>query len=187
MKSESTKHIAEALCKFQGQIKPVKRESENPFFKSKYADLASIWDAIREPLTSNGLSVVQGSKVGGENTAIIETTVFHVSGEWITGELPVYVKDYSPQGLGSGITYARRYALAAILGISTEDDDGESAEGRVQSITDKALEALTRADDLTKISKLREWWSKHNIDGNAVHSMISKKIQEKEDGFRAKK
>lgn len=185
MKSESIKEIAGALCKFQSQLKPVKRESENPFFKSKYADLAGIWDAIREPLSKNGLSVVQGTKVDGEG-ATIETTVLHVSGEWISGELPVFVKDYSsPQSLGSGITYARRYALAAILGISTEDDDGESAEGRREDVMTKAQQALSRADDLDKIEKLREWFLRQTVAPKAADVFL-KQLEDKENGLRAK-
>lgn len=184
MKSESIKELAGALCKFQSQLKPVKRDAENPFFKSRYADLAGIWEAIREPLSKNGLSVVQGTKVV-DQAATIETTVLHISGEWISGELPVFVKDYSsPQSLGSGITYARRYALAAILGISTEDDDGESAEGR-EDVMAKAQQALSRADDLDKIHKLREWFLRQSVAPKAVDVFL-KQLEDKENGLRAK-
>lgn len=167
-KSESIKNLAAALSKFQADMRPVKREAENPFFKSKYADLSGIWDAIRGPLAANGLSVVQGSRVSEyESVAVIVTTLMHVSGEWIEGELPIYSKDHSPQALGSGITYSRRYALAAILGVSTEDDDGEQAEARKpqpvkkQATADEILkqfsEGLERADTPDKLHKLGDW------------------------------
>ena len=122
-KSESIKLLAEALNKFQGAIKPVPRTEVNPFYNSSYADLASIWDAIRSELHKNGLSVVQTF-----DGPLLVTCLLHVSGEWISGSLPVCAKDASAQAQGSAITYARRYALAAILGISTEeDDDGNQA------------------------------------------------------------
>ncbi len=129
-KSESIKSIAAALNAFQAGMRSIKEESENPFFKSKYADLPDIWKAIRPGLANNGLSVIQGGRVvNGE--AVLVTTVMHVSGEWIEGEYPIVSKDKTPQGLGSGNTYARRYALSGMLGLTTDqDDDGEGSMGR---------------------------------------------------------
>jgi hypothetical protein len=102
----------------------------NPHFGSKYADLASIMDAVREPLAANGLAVSQ-SVANDANGVSVTTTLLHESGETLVSEpcwLPVGKKD--PQGYGSAITYARRYSLASLLGIvADEDDDGNAASG----------------------------------------------------------
>ena len=129
-KSDSTKELATALCIVQGKLTGAKKDSENPYFKSKYADLASVWDACRNLLSENGLSVIQTNSPSGETTMILDTTLLHNSGEWIGGSLEVPLSKSDPQGLGSAMTYARRYALAAIIGICPEDDDAEAATKR---------------------------------------------------------
>jgi len=127
MRSESTKEIATALSTFQGKITAVKKDAVNPFYKSKYATLDTIWETIRKPLSENGLSVAQTMNVFGDKS-LLETTLYHTSGEWISGiQLVNPVKD-DPQSLGSAISYARRYSLSALLGIvADEDDDGNVA------------------------------------------------------------
>lgn len=129
------KQIAEALALAQGEIKAAIKESENPAFKaggktSKYADLTSIWDAAREPLTKNGLSVVQTTDFdAGE--VWLKTILLHKSGETIEGRYPLRPTTQNPQGYGSAITYARRYCLAAMVGIVADaDDDGDAASGK---------------------------------------------------------
>lgn len=129
MKSENIGALAAALAKAQSQISGAVKDAANPFFKSKYADLESVWQACRKPLTDNNLSVTQTSRYT-EHGLMLVTTLLHSSGEWIAGEMPVLVKDNSPQAQGSGLTYARRYALAALVGIYQTDDDGEAAQGR---------------------------------------------------------
>jgi hypothetical protein len=129
MMSASIAELAKALCEVQKTELFALTTSNNPFFKSKYADLSSVWDAIRKPLTDNGLSVVQTTEPI-EDAVIIITTLLHSSGEWIRGRLMMKPDKMTPQGFGSAITYGRRYALAAIVGISPEDDDGEKAMGR---------------------------------------------------------
>jgi hypothetical protein len=129
MQSESIAKLAEALSKAQGSIKGAAKDTENPFFKSRYADLASVWDACREALTANGLSVIQTTDDGVEGVTVI-TTLAHSSGEWMRGRLTMKPVKNDPQGIGSTITYARRYALAAMVGVAPEDDDGNSASGR---------------------------------------------------------
>lgn len=128
-KSETIAELAKALSKVQGEIKGAVKDSENPFFKSHYADLTSVWEACRELLAKNGLAVVQ-TMHPSESGVIVETTLLHVSGEWIGGGLHVTPVKNDPQGIGSAITYARRYALAAIVGICPADDDAEGAMGR---------------------------------------------------------
>jgi len=125
--SSSVKEIAVALVKAQGAIKPVARESVNPFFKSKYADLGAVWEACRAALTANGIAVVQ-TPSGGDGAHIgVTTMLIHTSGEWLrdTGVYPLAKAD--PQGVGSAITYGRRYGLAAMLGVVSEDDDDGNA------------------------------------------------------------
>lgn len=128
MQSETIGKLAEALSKAQAKIKGATKDTANPFFKSKYADLASVWDACRDALTANGLSIVQtmGDGVGG---VTVITTLAHSSGEWIRGSLTLKPVKEDPQGVGSAITYARRYALAAMVGVAPEDDDGNAASG----------------------------------------------------------
>jgi hypothetical protein len=125
-RSESIKEIATALCKAQSLMKHAKKDSANPFFKSHYADLASVMDAIREPFASQGLSFVQG--IGdSEHGVAIETMIMHTSGEWLSSKYSVPVTKADAQGVGSAITYGRRYALAALCGVAAEDDDGNAA------------------------------------------------------------
>ncbi len=130
-KSEDIGILAKSLCEVQSKLAGAKRDSVNPFFKSQYADLSSVWDACRSLLTENGLSVVQTNSLPHqESTTVVDTTLLHSSGQWISGSLEVPLAKTDPQGLGSAITYARRYALAAIVGISPEDDDAEGAVRR---------------------------------------------------------
>lgn len=120
-----------AMAKAQGMMSGAKKGAENPFFKSKYADLHQVWEAVREPLSKNGLSVIQTT--GEHNGQIfVYTTIGHSSGEWMRSETPVKLMKQDPQAMGSAITYARRYALAAICGIAQMDDDAESAMSRDQ-------------------------------------------------------
>ena len=111
------------------EIKNPANTATNPFFKSKYAPLSDVLNAVRPILSKNGLSVLQSPSGDGEHI-IVTTTLIHSSGEWIESpELVLKADKATAQGAGSAITYARRYALSAILGISSEDDDdGNEAE-----------------------------------------------------------
>jgi hypothetical protein len=129
--SEPTGTLAAALAKAQGQIKGATKDVTNPHFKSKYADLASVWEACRKPLSDNGLSVVQFTQILGEdNHTVLITKLLHASGESIEGMTPLLMGKQDMQALGSALTYARRYGLAAIVGVAPEDDDGNAAVGR---------------------------------------------------------
>ena len=119
-----------ALAKAQGQIKGALKDNTNPFFKGKYADLASVWEACRIPLSQNGLSVIQTTRALDSETVTVYTTLGHSSGQRITGGLTMKPVKADPQGIGSTITYARRYALAAMVGVAPDDDDGNAATGR---------------------------------------------------------
>lgn len=125
-RSQSLAKLAEALCKAQGQMEGAAKDSVNPHFKNKYADLAAVWDAIRKPLATNGLSIVQFPRTV-QNGVEIETTLLHTSGEFLRDALWLPCSKADAQGIGSAITYARRYALMAVCGIAPVDDDGEAA------------------------------------------------------------
>jgi hypothetical protein len=118
--------LAKALCKTQGELEPAMKDSNNPFFKSKYADLKSVMNACRGPMTANGLSVAQFPSMAG-TTACLATILMHSSGQWIRSLAPLNPTKNDPQGLGSAITYMRRYMLASAIGVWQEDDDGNDA------------------------------------------------------------
>jgi len=126
--------LAAALVKAQSAMGGAKKDSTNPHFKTAYADLASVWDACRAPLANAGLSVVQLVSSEGA-TATVETILAHSSGEWVSSLLAVPLTKVDAQGLGSAITYGRRYALAAIVGVCPADDDGEAAVARPTQFT----------------------------------------------------
>ena len=129
-KSDSIDKLAVALVKAQSELESAKKDSDNPFFKSKYADLASVWDACRDALTKNGLAVVQPFDNDENGGVIVETMLIHSSGQWLMGSLTLRPVKADPQGIGSAITYGRRYSLAAIVGVIQTDDDAEQAMGR---------------------------------------------------------
>lgn len=127
--SESIDQLATALAVAQGVMGGALKDSANPFFKSKYADLESVWTACRKALSDNGLAVIQTTGIN-ESGICVTTVLAHKSGQWIRDTLPVNAKDQTPQGIGSAITYARRYALASMVGVYQTDDDAEAAHGR---------------------------------------------------------
>lgn len=129
--SEQIGQLAAALAIAQGKITGALKDSANPFFKSKYADLASVWDACRTHLSENGLAVIQVTSTGDNGAAVVTTTLAHKSGEWIKGTLALLPVKSDPQGMGSAYTYARRYALAAMVGVAQIDDDANAASGKV--------------------------------------------------------
>lgn len=119
--------LAAALAKAQGEMRNAAKSSDNPYFKSKYADLAEVINVSREPLAKNGLSVMQANEGVSNGYMSVTTLLMHSSGQYIktTGSFPIGKQD--AQGNGSALTYARRYSLAAMLGIAQEDDDGNAA------------------------------------------------------------
>ena len=139
MQSETIGALAAALAKAQGAIKPAPMDRDNPFFKSKYATLTSLWESARAALTANGLAVTQATDFDNDGKVVLVTTLMHSSGEWIGSVYPVDPVDRKPQSLGSAITYARRYAFGALVGLSSDDDDdGNAGNGAQQSATNAA-------------------------------------------------
>ncbi|MFA5286184.1 MAG: ERF family protein [Smithellaceae bacterium] len=133
IQSETIGKLAEALAKAQAVIENAKKESDNPFFKSKYADLSSIWEACRKPLTDNGLSIVQSPVFLTEHPDMVglDTRLCHSSGEWLEGRIVMKPVKSDPQSYGSCLTYLRRYSLQSFISICAEvDDDGNAATGK---------------------------------------------------------
>lgn len=121
--SESIKNLAAALVKFQAEVKNPPNTANNPFFKSKYAPLNDVLNLVRPLLSKHGLGVIQAPSGDGKDITLT-TMLIHESGEWIELDpLTLQADKPTAQGAGSAITYARRYALSAALGISSEDDD----------------------------------------------------------------
>lgn len=118
--------LAKALSAAQAEMRHALKSAENPHFRSRYADLAGIIDACREPLAKHGLAFTQlaGYSQGG---ASVRTVLMHTSGQYIWSLLVVPVNKQDAQGVGSALTYARRYGLSAIVGIAQDDDDGNGA------------------------------------------------------------
>ena len=128
--SDTIGDLAASLAVAQGEIKGALKDSDNPFFKSKYADLASTWDACRAALSHNELAVVQIPGMYHDGLVTMTTILMHCSGEWVKGTLTIPLAKPDAQGYGSAISYARRYALAAMVGVAPEDDDGNAASQR---------------------------------------------------------
>jgi hypothetical protein len=127
--SESIANLAKALSIVQGKLTYAVKDSANPFFKSKYADLESVWDACRSLLAENGLCVMQfpGTYSDLDKSMSLTTILSHSSGEWISQEMSVPMSKVDAQGAGSCLSYMRRYSLAAVVGVVQADDDGNAA------------------------------------------------------------
>lgn len=181
-RSETIDQLACALALAQGQMEGALKASSNPFFKSKYADLKSVWEACRAPLSNNGLSVVQSPEIRQPSEAaqlagavvapevVVTTVLAHLSGQYIENTLSMWPKDNSPQAIGSCISYARRYALASMVGVYQADDDAESAqEGHgvpadtMQEYMDQLVDAIREND----VPRARAVWNELNTIGSA--------------------
>ena len=125
--SDNIGELMAAMNRAQLAMTPAKKDSENPFFHSKYAALATVWDALL-PFRQEGLVFTQNPMESPDGYLILETQISHVNGQWIRSRLKMRVAKDDPQGVGSAITYGRRYALGAMSGLVTEvDDDGNAA------------------------------------------------------------
>lgn len=134
LQSEKVDLISKAMIHAWSKIKTAKKQAENPFFHSKYADLGAVVDACKDALLGSDLVPSQSTTII-DGRIILVTTLYHSSGQWLRGYLSVNPVKNDPQAIGSAITYARRYALSAMVGLTTEeDDDGESAMGRQRQV-----------------------------------------------------
>jgi len=174
-KSESIIKLAPALCNFHKDVGKIKKQNTNPFFKSKYADLSSILDAIEEPLITNELVIIQLPKGVNE----LETILLHSSGEFISETYTMTPVKNDPQALGSSITYQRRYALGAILSLNIDkDDDGNDASDKKTIIPEKHTakpQSRTKkklgASDKVNFDKIVKWAIENKCTFDYVSSL----------------
>lgn len=150
------KNIAAALLEVQREIKNPSNSATNPFFKSKYAPLPDILNCVRPLLTENGILLIQNTGSNEAGDVYVQTKLIHTSGEVIeTDKLLLKPDKNTAQGIGSAITYGRRYQLTALLGISSEDDD----DGNMASKTDKKSKKRPKTGpiDLKDDIEARQW------------------------------
>lgn len=168
--SENLNELFSALSKAQGKIQPACKDKSNPYFKSKYADLSSVWEACRDPLSENGLSVVQFPQNKEEGLFLI-SILGHSSGQWMKSEIQIPLAKNDPQSIGSAITYFRRYSLSALVGVAPEDDDAEKAQSHFRQKIASPQNNISKiskqqAEDLNHIlfecdDKYRNWVLQH--------------------------
>ena len=147
--SESITNLATALAKAQSLIKPAIYDSNNPHFRSRYASLTSVMEACRDALSANQIAVIQDAEVN-DKTVTVTTMLLHASGEFISSSLSMPFAQATPQAIGSSLTYAKRYSLSSLVGItSDEDDDGEAGSNSPKSQGFKDVQ-VTPAKEQTK-------------------------------------
>lgn len=194
-KSEQINELATALAKAQAEIENASKNSSNPHFKSKYADLAEVINTVRPVFSSHGLSISQFPSFA-DGLASVETVLMHSSGQWMSGTASAGVTKQDAQGVGSAITYLRRYSLAAVAGIAQEDDDANAAVGsrpkqqqqpqKVQPVkilpTDGAWEAMSAEEQNFLTGIALETVRVMQVDGDAAaHTYLeSKKLDGEE-------
>jgi len=148
------KEISAALVRAQKAFGPALKTSSNPHFKSRYADLATVVEAVIDGLNSNGIALVQKTALC-DTGVIVETTFIHESGETMsTGQLHVPASKHDAQGYGSALTYARRYSLMAACGVAPEDDDGNAAVAARPAPAQRRQEPLAGPNELSAITSL---------------------------------
>ena len=163
-KSESINELAKGLATFREKLKQPFKDADNPFFKSKYVPLENVTEVIDEALKGTGLTYVQ-VPINGEGGMVgVATTLMHSSGQWI--EFPPFLlkpDKANPQGYGSSITYARRYSLSSVFGITSDnDDDGNAASGNVNRMQGqkanqgRTISEPTKAEAMAKAKELKK-------------------------------
>lgn len=172
--------LAEALAKAQANFDPVLKDSENPAFRSKYADLATVIEATRKHLSAQGIAIIQmpHARLDSEESTLRLTTIMvHSSGEWIHSELslPAMMRErLDSQTVGSAITYARRYALSAMTGVAQQDDDGNAATGigskeAAQEVAKRKIrESAPHADKNEPITLIPYKEGNYAVTGNSL-------------------
>jgi len=175
--SESIKQIAEALVLAQKEIRFAVKDSTNPHYKSKYANINSVIDAVKAPLNNNGIALIQSLSPSDDNKLHLTTRLIHSSGEWIEDTAVCPIQKQDPQGLGSAISYIRRYSLSAMCAVYADDDDGQSA----------ALNAADYLQRITQSQSLEELQANYNFVMGEVKNdrTLSKLVIEAKDKRKA--
>lgn len=163
-KSEQINELAKGLAKFREQLKQPLKDANNPFFKSKYVPLENVAEVIDEALKGTGVTYVQVPVNGESGMVGVATTILHSSGQWI--EFPAFLlkpDKANPQGYGSSITYARRYSLSSVFGITSDnDDDGNAASGNINKMQGqranqgRTISEPTKAEAIQKMKDLKK-------------------------------
>ena len=175
-RSDETAELFAALSKAQGEIHDATKGAENPYFKSKYADLSAVRSVIQGPISRHGLGIIQRPTTvdGG---VVVETMLTHQSGQYISNKLFMPAGKQDPHGLGSAITYARRYSIMSMLCLAAEDDDGNAAVDSVKRQPAKQNVDVTmyiqEGNDvaLSGTAELTNWWKALPADvRNAIPS-----------------
>lgn len=128
--SEKVDKILPALIKVKSKLQAVSKSANNPFFKSKYADLNTYLDEVEQHLELNELVLFQPVSVNESGANVVESIIMDSTGQFVASQMTVVSKEADMQKLGSAITYARRYTLGALLAMKAEDDDGNHASGK---------------------------------------------------------
>lgn len=173
-RSESIKSLAAALSAFQGDMKSAAFNKVNPHFRNRYCDLTGLWDAARATLAKHKLAVVQSPQSAPDKGGIIiETMVLHESGEYLSDSFLMPSDKPTAQGYGSAITYGRRYALASMLGlVSDEDDDGNDATGNDRkAAAPKPKDAIPNKGDIAAALKAR------GVEGDNIRRAVEEYLQ----------
>lgn len=139
--SEQIDKIAPALLAAQKEIGNASKDAKNPHFRNSYASLGSVIEAVKEPLNKHGIAIVQTLSEGKEGLHL-SSRLLHTSGQWIEDTAFSPISKNDPQGVGSAVTYLRRYSLAALLCITQEDDDGNAASGGATQSAPKAKQTV---------------------------------------------
>jgi hypothetical protein len=141
--------LLKAFLAAQAQVRGAKKDAQNPHFKSDYATLESVITAIKDPLNSNGLAFIQMPATCQNGGLRLVTRIYHMGGQFIESDFEVPLPKADPQGVGSALTYARRYALMAMMGIAPEDDDGNSATPKKRSAKKAPTKSKPKPDETT--------------------------------------
>lgn len=181
-KSESISALAKALAAAQADMSNATKNAVNPHFKNRYADLAELVNVTRPVLASHGLAVTQW--VGFvEGNATVETVLMHESGEWMSSIAATPVNKKDPQGIGSAITYLRRYSLAAVCNVAQEDDDGNAAataparNAEPAPTTETLLAQINSTNDLDALRRVWQQAKRHNLLAGDLAVQLNAKVE----------
>ena len=177
--SDTINEIATALNKAQSEMTGAKKGAKNPFFKSSYSDLSMIMEAISNPFADNGLSFIQAAEMN-EMKVAVTTRIMHNSGQYIESvtELPPTKND--AQGVGSAISYAKRYGLQALAGVPSVDDDGQDAVKHTNTPTQDTAKYIKRFKACNDIDSLHSAYNDaKNALPDAQHTFINNAVNQK--------
>lgn len=202
--SESTAKLDAALAKAQGDFQAAIKDSNNPAFKSKYADLSAVMEAIRPALIKHGISVTQWPVHSEDDRVHMVTRIAH-DGEWMRGQFSMPVMKKDAHGYGSIVTYLRRYCIASCFGVIADlDDDGNIASGRteqptpveapkqfdhnpiVRRVCDKFIKGIREIEQIGTLEDLQIYWDANQQDIADLPASYKKEVQTAKDQAKAK-